>query len=393
MIKYNIPSSWISYNPVDIAETLANAKAAVMTLKSMPYQREWVEDLQKVELKREVAGTSRIEGADFTDRELEAAMHESAEELMTRSQRQARAASITYRWIAGIPDKRPVSGDLILEIHRRIVADADDDHCRPGVLRQQDQNVNFGQPRHRGAEGGEGCQLAFNGLMAALQGRFREHDPLIQALAAHYHLAAMHPFLDGNGRTARALEALLLQRAGLRDFCFIAMSNYYYDEKTAYLGALASVRSQQYDLTSFLLFGLKGIKTQATRLLLEIQVAVKKAIFRNLMFDLFGRLKSKKKRVVQERQIEILKLLLEHNQLEWSNLFKMMSHHYRDLSAPTPAIVRDITGLLALGAITPVKLEGDKTGFKIQLDWPEQITETEFFARLKKLPKAKSSLF
>ena len=38
----------------------------------------------------------------------------------------------------------------------------------------------------------------------------------------------MHPFVDGNGRTARALEALMLQRAGLRDSSFIAMSNYYY---------------------------------------------------------------------------------------------------------------------------------------------------------------------
>jgi Fic family protein len=39
--------------------------------------------------------------------------------------------------------------------------------------------------------------------------------------------AAMHPFADGNGRTARALEALLLQRAGLREACFIPMSNYF----------------------------------------------------------------------------------------------------------------------------------------------------------------------
>lgn len=51
----------------------------------------------------------------------------------------------------------------------------------------------------------------------------------------------MHPFLDGNGRTARAVEALMLQRAGLRDALFIAMSNYYYDEKTVYLAALAEV--------------------------------------------------------------------------------------------------------------------------------------------------------
>jgi len=393
MIKYEIPNRWISYDPLAIADSLANAKAAVMTLKGMPYQREWVEDLQKVELKREVAGTSRIEGADFTEKELEVAMNETAEELFTRSQKQARAASNTYRWIATIPDDKPVDADLVCQIHRRIVTGADDDHCPPGVLRQQDENVNFGQPRHRGAEGGQECQDAFNGLMNSLQQQYGDHDPLIQAPAAHYHFAAMHPFLDGNGRTARALEALLLQRAGLRDFRFIAMSNYYYDEKTAYLGALAAVRSQQHDLTPFLLFGLKGIESQATRLLREIQVGVKKAIFRNLMYDLFTRLKSKKKRVVQERQIEILKLFLQHDRLEFSVLINEVSQHYKNLAAPFPAIVRDITGLVALGAIALERLESDRVGLVIQLDWPEKITETEFFEKLKNLPKAKSNLF
>ena len=92
----------------------------------------------------------------------------------------------------------------------------DDDHCAPGRLRGRDENVTFGFPRHRGCEGGPACGKAFSALVDAVKRDFRAHDPLIQAMALHYHFAAMHPFLDGNGRTARALEALLLQRAGLR---------------------------------------------------------------------------------------------------------------------------------------------------------------------------------
>jgi len=364
-----------------------------MTLKGMPYQREWVEDLQKVELKREVAGTSRIEGADFTEKELEAAMNETAEELFTRSQKQARAASNTYRWIATIPDDKPVDADLVYQIHRRIVTGADDDHCPPGVLRQQDENVNFGQPRHRGAEGGQECQDAFNGLMNSLQQQYGDHDPLIQALAAHYHFAAMHPFLDGNGRTARALEALLLQHTGLRDFCFIAMSNYYYDEKTAYLGALTAVRSQRHDLTPFFLFGLKGIEIQAKRLLKEIQIRIKKAIFRNLMYDLFGRLKSEKRRVIAERQIEILKLLLQNDRVVYEDLVKQVRGHYEGLKTVYQTMYRDLNGLIGLGAIEWCRDDKDRIVFSLQLDWPEKITETEFFEKLKNLPKAKSNPF
>jgi len=45
----------------------------------------------------------------------------------------------------------------------------------------------------------------------------------------------MHPFFDCNGRTAQALEALILQKAGLRDSLLIAIPNYYYEEKRSYL--------------------------------------------------------------------------------------------------------------------------------------------------------------
>lgn len=61
--------------------------------------------------------------------------------------------------------------------------------------------------------------------IAALNDEFRRHDPFIQALALHYHMGGMHPFQDGNGRTARAVEALLLQRPRLKDDPFISMSN------------------------------------------------------------------------------------------------------------------------------------------------------------------------
>jgi len=392
MIKYELPNHWIKYDAASVATALVNAKAAVIALREMPYQRDWVENLQKMELKREVAGTSRIEGADFTERELDAALAETVRDLLTRSQRQARAAKNTYLWIASIPDDRPLDADMVLEIHRRIVTGADDDHCQPAVLRGPDENVNFGQPRHRGVDGGDACKEAFGRLIDTIQNEYRAHDPIIQALAAHYHFASMHPFLDGNGRTARALEALMLQRAGLRDFCFIAMSNYYYDEKTAYLEALSTVRAAGHDLTPFLRFALKGVEVQTKRLLGEIRIAVKKALFRNMMYDLFNRLKTKKKRVIAERQIEILKLLLKKD-MEILDLRDATLLHYGKLRAPKNAFARDLGGLDALGAIDMRKDSEDRVMISVLLDWPETITATKFFEWLKQLPKSKSYKF
>ena len=108
----------------------------------------------------------------------------------------------------------------------------------------------------------------------------------------------------------------MLQRAGLRDALFIAMSNYYYDEKAAYLAAAnGSAPEESRTLPHSLSLASKGIALQCKRLSEEIRRHVSKALFRNVMYDLFTRLESKKKRVIAERQIEILKLLLQEDSI------------------------------------------------------------------------------
>jgi hypothetical protein len=55
----------------------------------------------------------------------------------------------------------------------------------------------------------------------------------------------------------------MLQRLGLKDTLFIAMSNYYYEEKASYLAALSESRANRHDLGSFLIFGLKVLDKKA----------------------------------------------------------------------------------------------------------------------------------
>ena len=394
-VPYAAPARWIAYDLAAIVPGLVDAKAAILSLRAIPYRRDWVDELQQLQLKMEVAGTSRIEGADFTDRELDAALAigMNVQDLATRSQRQARAAAETYRWIATLPDDMPITENLILEVHRRIVKDCDDDHCPPGKLRKRDENVTFGFPRHRGSEGGPPCQKAFSALLTAVQQDYRAHDPLIQALALHYHFAAMHPFLDGNGRTARALEALLLQRAGLRDTAFIAMSNYYYEEKSTYLGVLAEVRARNHDLTSFLIFSLKGIAAQCDRLFRNIKQHIQSAVFRNVMYDLFNHLKTPKRRVIARRQIAILKILLEALELDLGELIDRTITTYSDLRDADKARIRDLNELFELGALHGSRTPGGRVRISINLDWPQQITEGDFMDRIRKLPKSRMHSF
>jgi hypothetical protein len=169
------------------------------------------------------------------------------------------------------------------------------------------------------------------------------------------------------------------------------MSNYYYEEKNDYLKTLAHVRANDHDLTPFLLFGLKGIELQCKRLFDEIKKNISKALFRNIMYDLFVRLQSSRKRVIADRQIEILKVLLDGNQT-LENLHKRLSHLYKGLSNPSKAFYRDINELIALKAISYTKVQSTYNMF-VRLEWATEITESDFFKQLKELPKAKSHGF
>jgi Fic family protein len=388
-IRYEMPGEWIRYDAAAVLVELLGAKAAILALTKMPYQKSWADDLQRIQLKREVAGTSRIEGAEFTDKELDAAMSDTPAQLATRSQRQAAAAVATYRWICTLPADRPVDEALILDVHRRLVSGCDDDHCSPGALRARDQNVTFGAPRHRGAEGGDECAAAFRRLAAVAQAEFKGHDALVQAAALHYHLAAMHPFPDGNGRTARALEALMLQRVGLRDTLFIAMSNYYYDNKTAYLEALNETGAGRHDLTPFLKFALKGVERQCGLLLEEIRLHVTKALFRNTATDLFGRLRSPRKRVMSARHVQVLNALLDEGEVTLRQVDHKTRHLYL-VKNPYKALLRDLNYLIRLQALRARRApDGEEWLLSVNLEWPAQITESEFFKRARELPKAK----
>ena len=392
-IQYALPTAWIRYDRGAVMERLLNAKAAILALQAIPFQRRWVAELQNVHLKMEAAGTSRIEGADFIANELDEAMRaEMPEQLRTRSQRQANAAARVYRKIARLPDDWPVTVDLIRRIHRSIVLGCDDDHCEPGVLRQADHNVTFGMPMHRGVAGGKPCAEALERLTREAAASFREHDPLIRALALHYHFAAMHPFADGNGRTARALEALMLQRAGLKDALFVPMSNYYYDNKDAYLAALAQVRECGHDLTPFLNFALKGIAEEVSQVTGRLKKAVQKELFRSLMHELFVRLESTRKRVIVKRQIMLLNHLLDKDgEVEWQQLVRDVRGRYVSRKNTVAAIVRDVNRLQELGAVTVRREEPSHDIYiGVNLDWPSTITDTEFFERLERLPKSKT---
>ena len=107
------------------------------------------------------------------------------------------------------------------------------------------------------------------------------------------------------------------------------------------------------------------------------------------MYSLFNRMRNERKRVIAKRQVEILKLLLEKD-YTFSELTKITALFYSSLKNPTKALIRDINSLIRLGAIGYNKLEKNEYRLWVRLEWPTEITETEFFKSLEQLPKAKT---
>ena len=111
------------------------------------------------------------------------------------------------------------------------------------------------------------------------------------------------------------------------------------------------------------------------------------------MFDLFNRLRSPRQRVIAERQIEILKILLGREYVEWEQLRDLLGPRYGSLKNSAKAMVRDINNLRELGAIKLERVEERQVRFSVRLEWPAEITETAFFEKVRNLPKAKSHSF
>ena len=386
--RYFVPQRWLRYDGAAIAGALIEAKTAAGVLNRLPYLPQWIEQAHEEQLRLEAVGTTRIEGAEFTQREQDEALAPEASTRtdLTRSQRQLRAANAAYRWIRSQPADRPVTPGLVLDIHRRIVTGCDDDHCEPGALRRSGANVTFGNPVCRGAEGGDELAAAFDALGGAIAAELRGHDPIVQAMAAHYHVGAMHPFDDGNGRTARALEAFMLRRAGVNDMVMVSLSNYYYEHINEYLAALSESRSRGHDLTPFLRFTLPAVAERCDMLAAEIATHNKRVLYREFAQSLFGRLRSPRRRALAERQMRIIEVLLDSGPESPSDSLARVLTHYEDLKYPERAFARDLYDLLRLSAVT---LSGDRVA--ADLDWPRKFSESELLERYERMPPALSA--
>jgi Fic family protein len=138
----------------------------------------------------------------------------------------------------------------------------------------------------------------------------REH-PVLRAGITHYVLAAVHPFVEGNGRTARALATLVLVREGYDVKRFFALEEYFDKQADEYYGALMEVSNQspeleERDLTPWLTVFTKALALELTRIKEQI---------REISVDVKIRKRAGKQVSLSERQMKIVEYLNAHDEI------------------------------------------------------------------------------
>jgi Fic family protein len=92
-----------------------------------------------------------------------------------------------------------------------------------------------------------------------------EHHPVIRAGTVHYELVRIHPFTDGNGRTARAFALLVLYREGYDVKRFFSLEEYFDQQSGVYYKSLQQVAKDGGDLTAWLEYFTFGLAQELTR--------------------------------------------------------------------------------------------------------------------------------
>lgn len=166
---------------------------------------------------------------------------------------------------------------LIQGIHKTVTSSLIE-NCRCGYLRQEPVFVNdprtgktiYWPPDHQEVLSLMKELLNFVNLNKA------KIDPLILAGIFHKQFVIIHPFMDGNGRTARLITKVLLAAMGLNTFNLFSFENYYNRNVTKYfakVGVLGNYYNlkDKLDFTDWLEYFTDGIIDELLRVSKELQ--------------------------------------------------------------------------------------------------------------------------
>ncbi|MCI5145695.1 MAG: Fic family protein [Candidatus Electrothrix sp. AR3] len=347
------------YDAFQIDNLLVRATVLNETIVDLPILPELASRIEPEIMYSSIAGTAAIEGNPITREDVQKiAQGEEIEIYTKRDKQEIKNLIKAYNFLATIgPSHEPflVTEKIICELHRIITSDIPDENNIPGTYRNG--IVHVGDKRHGGIYTPPKILADIKNVMREFaewinSDEIVQCNPFIRASLAHYYFCTIHPFWDGNGRTARLLEALLLQSANIK-YAPRELSNYYYRNVDEYYIAFSNSLKLKKNATPFLKFCLEASVESLERIKETIICFIRKFTLRY-----FYRIERQERRLTS-RQFELLDLLLD-NPISFSlkdlHERKPFSILYSNMTTQTAR--RDIKKLLAQQLITPA---GDNT--------------------------------
>jgi len=165
----------------------------------------------------------------------------------------------------------------------------------------------------------------------------KEIHVVLKSGIVHYELVRIHPFIDGNGRVARALSTLILFLEGYDIRRFFSLEEYFDSDAIKYYEALQSVEKNQGDLTNWLEYFSLGLAIELSKIKDKVE-----------KISIDGKLKEKlggKPILLTDRQLKLIEYIQKTGYLQnkaFGSIFPMVSED---------TILNELKALLKTGIV------------------------------------------
>lgn len=299
----------------------------------------------------EAIASSQIEGA-VTTRKKAKEMLRKNDRPRNKSEQMIVNNYQTIKHIVEIKDQ-PITLERLFEIHKLISNLTLDDNNDEGRFREDNEinviDVIDGEIVHTPPDFNE-----IPSLMNELFNFFNSNEgqfihPIIKGCIIHFMIGYIHPFIDGNGRTARALFYWYLLKNGYRLTEYLSISRLIVKSKTQYAQAFIYSETDGNDLTYFITYKIKTMRLA----FLSLREYIQRKINEKKQLIKFQKIKG-----IGERQALIIKWLYEEPDLLFS--VKEIENRF-NISNQTART--DLTLLVNMGYLEVVELNKKAKGF------------------------------
>ena len=246
-----VPNYNISLNTTSALEDIERQLWLVERVLLMPKHEAWMR--REVQVKR-ASATTQIEGANLDEEAVSNLLKTARTGRLTEDEQANVNALEAYKFIDYLSDQPDIPIDeLVVRQLNRYFLDGAVETLTPGVYRKGLNTVGEFTPPDQGD---------VPSLMRSFALWLREDNdamhPIVKAGIAHIHMVTIHPFWDGNGRTARGLATLILQRSPFSFRKLLSLESYLHGVRDQYFNtiewALGTVFEDEYDASSWLEF-------------------------------------------------------------------------------------------------------------------------------------------